>query len=156
MADSALRSSHPVVLETQNLTKIFGGLTAVNDFDARVHKGEICSIIGPNGAGKTTVFNAVTGIYTPEKGHILFNGSDITGRKPHHVAKRTDAGQLSMFEGARPDAMESRSLEFHRRVRELFRELPDVYPRPVAVIDASADEETVWQRVREVVDRAAE
>ncbi|MBN2256056.1 MAG: ABC transporter ATP-binding protein [Deltaproteobacteria bacterium] len=98
MADSALRSSHPVVLETQNLTKMFGGLTAVNAFDAQVHRGEICSIIGPNGAGKTTVFNAVTGIYTPEKGRIVFNGNDITGHKPHHIVA---AGIARTFQNIR-------------------------------------------------------
>lgn len=85
MADSSPRSTHDVVLETRNLTKVFGGLTAVDTFDAQVHKGEICSLIGPNGAGKTTVFNVVTGIYNPEEGHVIFNGNDITGHKPHHI-----------------------------------------------------------------------
>ena len=98
MVDSALRSTHPVVLETQNLTKIFGGLTAVNAFDSQVHKGEICSLIGPNGAGKTTVFNAVTGIYNPEHGHIIFNGNDITGHKPHHIVA---AGIARTFQNIR-------------------------------------------------------
>jgi ABC-type branched-subunit amino acid transport system ATPase component len=78
-------SSHDVVLETKNLTKIFGGLTAVNEVDLKVHKGEILSLIGPNGAGKTTVFNVVSGIYKPEGGEVLFNGMDITGRKPHKI-----------------------------------------------------------------------
>ncbi len=77
-----------------------------------------------------------------------------TGRKPHHVGKRADAGQLSIFEGARPDAMEARSLEFHRRVRELFRELPDVYPKPVAVVDAEPEEAVVWQAVQKAVQDA--
>lgn len=81
-------------------------------------------------------------------------GFERTGRKPHHVGKRSDAGQLNMFDGAQPDAMESRSLEFHRRVRELFRELPAVYPRPVVVIDAEPEEEAVWQAVREAVEHA--
>ena len=85
MTDFNPRNAQPVVLETRNLTKVFGGLTAVNAFDAQVHKGEICSLIGPNGAGKTTVFNTVTGIYNPEKGHVIFNGNDITGHKPHHI-----------------------------------------------------------------------
>jgi ABC-type branched-subunit amino acid transport system ATPase component len=74
-----------VVLETISLTKIFGGLTAVNAVDLKVHKGEILSLIGPNGAGKTTVFNVVTGIYKPEAGRVIFNGDDITGRKPHKI-----------------------------------------------------------------------
>jgi ABC-type branched-subunit amino acid transport system ATPase component len=78
-------SSGEVVLETKGLTKIFGGLIAVNDFNLKVYKGEILSLIGPNGAGKTTVFNVVTGIYRPEEGQVLFKGRDITGCKPHRI-----------------------------------------------------------------------
>ena len=74
-----------VVLTTRNLTKIFGGLRAVSDFDLTVHKGEILSLIGPNGAGKTTVFNVVTGIYRPEQGEVTFRGETITGRKHHEI-----------------------------------------------------------------------
>lgn len=85
MSEPIRRNSNHVVLETRMLTKVFGGLTAVNAFDSQVHKGEICSLIGPNGAGKTTVFNVVTGIYKPEEGHVIFNSEDITGRKPHHI-----------------------------------------------------------------------
>ncbi|HOX00104.1 MAG TPA: ATP-binding cassette domain-containing protein, partial [Deltaproteobacteria bacterium] len=80
--------THDAVLETVGLTKIFGGLTAVNAVDLKVHKGEILSLIGPNGAGKTTVFNVVTGIYRPEQGRVLFKGRDITGRKPHRIVSR--------------------------------------------------------------------
>lgn len=74
-----------IILETQRLTKIFGGLTAVNMLDLKVCKGDILSLIGPNGAGKTTVFNVVTGIYTPEIGDVFFNGQKITGEKPHKI-----------------------------------------------------------------------
>ena len=79
------RAHKDIVLETQRLTKIFGGLTAVNLFDLKVHKGDILSLIGPNGAGKTTVFNVVSGIYKPEVGEVFFNGQKITGRKPHQI-----------------------------------------------------------------------
>jgi len=79
------RAQKDVVLETQRLTKIFGGLTAVNLFDLKVHKGDILSLIGPNGAGKTTVFNVVSGIYSPEIGDVFFNAQNITGRKPHQI-----------------------------------------------------------------------
>jgi ABC-type branched-subunit amino acid transport system ATPase component len=77
-----------VVLETRGLTKIFGGLRAVGSLDMRVHRGEISSLIGPNGAGKTTVFNVVTGIYKPEQGSVLFEGADITGRRPHKIVEK--------------------------------------------------------------------
>ncbi len=76
-----------IVLETKGLTKIFGGLTAVQYLDLVVHRGEISSLIGPNGAGKTTVFNVVTGIYRPEHGQVLFEGRDLTGRKAHRIVE---------------------------------------------------------------------
>lgn len=77
-----------VVLETDKLTKNFGGLIAVNNFDLKVNKGEISSLIGPNGAGKTTVFNVVTGIYKADGGKVLFKGEDLAGKKPHHIIKK--------------------------------------------------------------------
>ncbi len=64
------------LLEVKKLTMRFGGLTAVNDVSFAVEKGQIFSIIGPNGAGKTTVFNAVTGVYEPTEGEVLFDGRD--------------------------------------------------------------------------------
>jgi ABC-type branched-subunit amino acid transport system ATPase component len=76
------------VLQTRELTKSFGGLTAVESLDLRVHRGEISSLIGPNGAGKTTVFNVVTGIYSPERGWVQFQGEDITGERPHRIVER--------------------------------------------------------------------
>ncbi|BBO66687.1 ABC transporter ATP-binding protein [Desulfosarcina alkanivorans] len=74
-----------IVLETRQVTKKFGGLTAVGELDIKVHKGEISSLIGPNGAGKTTVFNVVTGIYRPDGGNVYFNGRIIDGKKPHEI-----------------------------------------------------------------------
>ena len=68
-----------VLLEARRVTKTFGGLTAVDDFDIVVHEGAIESIIGPNGAGKTTFFNVVTGFYAADKGTIFFNGEPISG-----------------------------------------------------------------------------
>ncbi len=86
MPETNRRNAHnDVVMETRKLTKIFGGLTAVNAFDSKVYQGEIFSLIGPNGAGKTTVFNVVTGIYRPERGQVIFSGKEITGRKPHQI-----------------------------------------------------------------------
>jgi len=74
-------------LETKGLTKRFGGLTAVNHFDMYVNKGEIVGLIGPNGAGKTTIFNLITGFIRLTKGQIIFDGKDITRKKPHQVAR---------------------------------------------------------------------
>jgi branched-chain amino acid transport system ATP-binding protein len=75
------------MLETKKLTKNFKGVQAVNNLDLNVEAGEIVGIIGPNGAGKTTVFNLITGYLQPTKGKVMFNGRDITGQKPHLIAK---------------------------------------------------------------------
>lgn len=77
-----------VVLQTIKLTKKFGGLIAVNNFDLKVYKGEISSLIGPNGAGKTTVFNVVTGIYQADGGKVIFKGEDLAGKKPHQIVEK--------------------------------------------------------------------
>jgi branched-chain amino acid transport system ATP-binding protein len=76
-----------MVLEIKGLTKHFGGLAAVVEFDMVVHKGEIVGLIGPNGAGKTTVFNLITGVYPPTRGQVIYDGEEITGKKPHKVAE---------------------------------------------------------------------
>ncbi len=65
------------LLELQNLTMRFGGLTAVDAVNFKAEEGKISSVIGPNGAGKTTVFNAITGIYPPTEGHVLFEGRPV-------------------------------------------------------------------------------
>ena len=74
------------VLETRQVTKIFGGLTAVDSVDLIVREGTIASIIGPNGAGKTTLFNCISGFYTPERGQVLFYGQPIHGLPTNEVA----------------------------------------------------------------------
>ncbi len=75
------------ILEVKEVTKTFGGLVAVNNVSFEVSKGEIFGIIGPNGAGKTTLFNVISGFYRPDKGRIFFDGKEITGQKPHRLAK---------------------------------------------------------------------
>jgi branched-chain amino acid transport system ATP-binding protein len=76
------------LLQTTNVVKRFGGLTAVNKMNIALEKGQIASIIGPNGAGKTTFFNTLTGIYTPEEGAIIFNGHTLIGLRPDQIAER--------------------------------------------------------------------
>jgi branched-chain amino acid transport system ATP-binding protein len=75
-------------LEVSGLTKQFGGLLAVNQFDMIVNEGEIVGLIGPNGAGKTTLFNLITGVFRPTSGKVIFKGENITGKKAHVVAER--------------------------------------------------------------------
>ena len=73
-------------IETQQVSKIFGGLTAVKSVDLCVQEHSIASIIGPNGAGKTTLFNCISGYYVPEEGQILFYGRPIQGQPTYKVA----------------------------------------------------------------------
>ena len=75
------------LLRLQEMTKVFGGLVAVNDLTFSVEAGSVVGLIGPNGAGKTTVFNCITGNYTPEKGRIFFDGEPIAGLRPHRVVE---------------------------------------------------------------------
>jgi branched-chain amino acid transport system ATP-binding protein len=74
------------LLETQQVSKLFGGLTAVNKVDLVVPEKAIASIIGPNGAGKTTLFNCISGFYKPEKGAILYKGKPINGLPTNRIA----------------------------------------------------------------------
>ena len=74
------------LVRTEALTKSFGALTAVNAVTLDVEEGSLHSVIGPNGAGKTTFFNLLTGHVTPTSGRIVFDGRDIAGTPPHHVA----------------------------------------------------------------------
>jgi branched-chain amino acid transport system ATP-binding protein len=76
------------ILETKNLTKLFGGIVAIHDLSFNVEEGKIKGVIGPNGAGKTTIFNLVTGVYTPTQGEIIFQGQQIGGKKPDSVVKQ--------------------------------------------------------------------
>ena len=80
--------SADTILETRGLTKEFKGFVAVDKVDLRVQRGTIHALIGPNGAGKTTCFNLLTKFLKPTAGQILFNGTDITGEAPAHIARR--------------------------------------------------------------------
>ena len=74
-------------LHIDGVVKKFGGLTAVNNVDLTMNRGDLVSLIGPNGAGKTTLFNLVTGQLAPTSGRIVFEGSDITGTSPQQRAE---------------------------------------------------------------------
>lgn len=75
------------LLEISKLTKLFGGLAAVNDLQFHVGQGEILGLIGPNGAGKSTVFNLINGFVPVTRGRITYEGKDITGFKAHRIAR---------------------------------------------------------------------
>ncbi len=86
------------VLAIRGLTKAFGGLKAVNNFDLTVNRGDLAGLIGPNGAGKTTVFNMITGLYVPTAGEIAFQGESLIGMEPFEV---TQAGIGRTFQNIR-------------------------------------------------------
>ncbi|MDN3015304.1 ABC transporter ATP-binding protein [Paenibacillus sp. BSR1-1] len=74
-------------LETKNLTKRFGGNTAVNNVDFTIEQGKINAIIGPNGAGKSTFFNLISGFHQPTSGQVIFKGVDITKMPSNKIAE---------------------------------------------------------------------
>ena len=75
------------VLEIRNLTRRFGGLTAVDNLSLALPSGQLHAIIGPNGAGKTTLFNLISGLLRPDTGEVLFRGRDITGLPAHEISR---------------------------------------------------------------------
>ena len=75
------------LLTVDNLSKHFGSLQAVKDMTLSIETGKITGLIGPNGAGKTTLFNLITGSLNPDSGKIVFNGKDITHKKPYQIAR---------------------------------------------------------------------
>ncbi|MFG1334035.1 ABC transporter ATP-binding protein [Xanthobacter autotrophicus] len=75
-------------LEIINLSKMFGGLVAINDVSLKLEPGSLSAVIGPNGAGKTTLFNMVTGHLRPSRGCILLDGEELVGLRPRTIVKR--------------------------------------------------------------------
>ncbi len=109
------RSSLLALLEVRDVTKDFGGLVALKGVSLEMNQGEIVGLIGPNGAGKSTLFNIITGIERPTSGKVVFDGTDITGFKPHDVARM---GILRTFQSVRPFL--SYTVEENIRVGALF------------------------------------
>ena len=73
------------MIKVENLTKKFGGFTAVNDASLTIETGSITGLVGPNGAGKTTLFNVIAGVHAPTSGRVTLDGEDITGLPPHEL-----------------------------------------------------------------------
>jgi branched-chain amino acid transport system ATP-binding protein len=110
-----------VILEASNVSKVFGGLVAVNDISFTVPRKGIVSLIGPNGAGKTTFFNCMTGLYKPTTGRVVFAGRNITGKRPDLV---TQAGVARTFQNIKlfrtMTAIENVQVGMHARLRSRF------------------------------------
>jgi branched-chain amino acid transport system ATP-binding protein len=108
----------PALMSAENVSKIFGGLVAVNDVSFAIPEKSIVSIIGPNGAGKTTFFNMLTGLYRPSTGRIRFADRDVTGTRPDLI---TAAGVARTFQNIRlfgtMTALENVLVGQHSRMR---------------------------------------
>ena len=86
------------LLKATKLSKVFGGLKAVSNFEVIIEKGELIGLIGPNGAGKTTAFNLLTGVYEPTTGEIELDGKSLVGLKPYQI---TQLGLARTFQNIR-------------------------------------------------------
>jgi branched-chain amino acid transport system ATP-binding protein len=107
-----------VVLDAQNVSKVFGGLVAVDDVSFTVPERGIVSLIGPNGAGKTTFFNCLTGLYRPTTGRVTFNGQDITAKRPDLVTRSGIARTFQNIKLFRTmTAVENVQVGMHSRLR---------------------------------------
>jgi branched-chain amino acid transport system ATP-binding protein len=118
MSTPSTNGASPNLLEAQNVTKQFGGLTAVNDVTFVIPRRAIVSIIGPNGAGKTTFFNILTGLYKPTTGRIVFDGSNITAGRSDKIMA---LGMARTFQNIRlfgtMSALENVMVGQHARMR---------------------------------------
>ena len=86
------------ILETRELSRKFGGLSAVSEVNLKVEKGTVIGLAGPNGAGKTTLFNLISGFVSPSSGKVFFEGEDITDWP---VSRRVECGITRTFQGSR-------------------------------------------------------
>jgi branched-chain amino acid transport system ATP-binding protein len=111
-------TTNGALLEASNVSKVFGGLVAVNDVNFSVPEKGIVSLIGPNGAGKTTFFNCMTGLYRPTTGKVVFDGRDITAKRPDLV---TRAGIARTFQNIKlfrtMTALENVQVGMHSRLK---------------------------------------
>ncbi|MEZ3114418.1 ABC transporter ATP-binding protein [Halobaculum sp. MBLA0147] len=130
------------LFETRELTKRFGGLTAVDEASVRVESGELVGLVGPNGAGKTTLFDCVTGFLEPTAGEVVFDGVDVTGDAPEAVARE---GLVRTFQHSRPLG----TLTVRENVMAAARGHPGE-----SAVGALAQGESVRDRERVVRERA--
>jgi branched-chain amino acid transport system ATP-binding protein len=117
------------VLEAKNLTRFFGGLKAVSNFNLRLEEHELVGLIGPNGAGKTTVFNLITGMYAPSEGGVSFLGREVGGLRPYLIAQ---SGIARTFQNIRLfkdlSVLDNVRIAYHFRTRAGF--FPSVFRLP--------------------------
>ncbi len=135
------------LLSVTNLTKTFGGLTAINSVNFSMDKGQIVSVIGPNGAGKTTFFNMISGYYVPDSGTITFDGKNLTKLSPERVAQK---GIARTFQNIRlfKDMLVAENILVGRymRMRESLFDIVLRLPR------LQREEQAAYDKVLELLD----
>jgi branched-chain amino acid transport system ATP-binding protein len=132
------------LLEVQGLSKIFGGVRAVQQVSFAVDAGLVYSVIGPNGAGKTTLFNLITGIYSPSEGEIRLDGKSVVGLAPHALARlgmaRTFQNlQVCMNMSALENVMLGAHLRLDRNLLKGFFRWPALTRRDAELRDEAAE-----------------
>ena len=129
----------------EDLTKRFGGLTALDGVSFEVERGMIFSLIGPNGSGKSTLFNCVNGIYEPTRGTVSLEGERISGLKPHQIARRGVARTFQNIElFARETAIDNLMLGRHTHMKTgLWRGMAMVSRRTAAAREEVENREHV-------------
>ena len=140
----------PAFFQIRELGMAFGGVQALEGIDLDMDPGQILSVIGPNGAGKTTLFNCISGLYTPGRGRIVFQGREIQGKAPHAVAR---AGIARTFQNielfSRMNTMENIMLGRHLHMKTgVFRGMFMWGPFSFAGREESAHR----KRVEEIID----
>jgi branched-chain amino acid transport system ATP-binding protein len=130
-----------------DVTKRFGGLTAVDALSFKVESGQIYGIIGPNGAGKTTVFNCITGIYKSEEGSVLWRGEEIRGMTPYQIV---DRGIVRTFQTIRLFGQMSvaENIMSGRHIKSMQSWWHGIIPTP----GKKRDELENWQKVEEQLE----
>ena len=144
-----------MMLKVTDLTKIFGGLKAVDNASLEVGQGSIVALIGPNGAGKTTLFACIAGFLPINQGQVQFLGQDITGLKVHDISRR---GMVRTFQITQPFAKLSvleniavGSHQLHARRADALAHARTIAERvgmPAAMLDQPAADLTVAGRKR--------
>lgn len=135
------------ILEIKNVSKFFHGLVAIDDLSMKVKKGQIYGIIGPNGAGKTTLFNCITGLYTPEKGDIIWEGKKINGIAPYKIA---ELGILRTFQTIRlfSEMSVAENIMSGRHIKSNQKWYNGIIHTPAMI----RDEKYNWEKVGELMD----
>ena len=127
------------LFEAHNLSKRLGDQIVLEDISLSFEQGQLSGIMGPNGAGKSTCFNVLTGHFPPDRGHVIFDGVDITGQSPRRIAERGIARSfqiISLFDEF--TALENVLLALPRIQRQSFNLVRDVGRDSIALDEALA------------------